>query len=140
MPFGPTNHKVLNPLGAPPTGLHFSEHWTHPGTGQRLRRTSLGATTSGHLLLHPVGHSGPVDLLFRGPSIARGTFSPALLATATAGWYGMLHKPPATWHAIKLRDELYWLSRLPRAEYLLESNGDGVELFRVERLVRRPRG
>jgi len=34
-----------------------------------------------------------------------------------------------------LRDELFWLSRLPRAQYMLEDNGDGVELFRVERLI-----
>jgi len=63
-----------------------------------------------------------------------------LLATAKAGWSDILHRPAQTWHPRKLRDELYWLSRLPLAQYMLEGNGDGVELFRVERLIQRPRG
>src|SRR5215472_7133224 len=104
---------VINPKDPQPIVLHFTESWIDPGTGQRLKRVALGACSSGQLILNPIGHNGPVELLWRGPHLNRRTLSPALLETVKAGWCTMCHKPPDTWHAIKLRDELFWLSRLP---------------------------
>src|SRR5262249_51783648 len=99
------------------------------------------ACNSGRLILNPIGTNGPVELLWHGPSMNRGILSAALLQTVKAGWCTMLHKPVDLWHPIKFRDGLFWLNRLPRARYLLEANNqDGVDLYRIEHRIVRPRG
>jgi hypothetical protein len=106
-----------------------AEKWTHPKTGEKLYRRSLGICRRGRLAIRRDADSFVSLFWVDDNPHLRGAFNPALWATI-----GQDRKPD------HLGEGIYRLVRLQPGDYRLEQAADGsVELFKLTHLDRAPR-
>ena len=119
--------------------FHPTECFFDLRSGSRVRRALLGGCTHGRLILRRCMKAEAIDLYWRGCGLSRGTFSPALHTVLQDCWQQLSGRDDAS-KVIRLKDGLYWIARLPVADYYFEQrDGGGQELFSLSRVwLRRP--
>ena len=98
-----------------------AETWTHPRSGEKLKRTCLGACRHGRLALKRCAQSGGLHLYWfsNNCGLCRETFDTALQHLMT--------------EPVRLAEGLYWLCRLAPGDYRLEERSEGGQvLYRLE--------
>ena len=101
-----------------------------------MRRTLLGGCAHGRLILRQCAKAEAMDLHWRGRGLSRGTARRTVLQDC---WWQLTGRDDAC-KVIRLKDGLYWIARLPVADYYFEQRDDGgEELYLLAKAwIRRP--
>ena len=118
---------------------HPTECWFDIRSGSGVRRILLGGCAHGRLILRRCMKAEAIDLYWCGCGLSGGTFSPALHTVLQDCWRRLTGRDDAC-KVLRLKDGLYWIARLPVADYYFEQrDDDGEELYLLAKAwIRRP--